>query len=474
MKGVDFRPFALLLFTCLVTLSVAAQTPDPLIGFDFDEGSGESVMDLSGQHTGTFGFAANPDALVTLTDESPSGAAGDKSAFFNGTSSVLFGQDTDNPFLDVVDGPITSEAWVNVVDYPVANVDIYRYGSSYKFGFSNGNLLFTHFGIADYFSEAAIEPGAWHHVAAVWDAGSSITYYVDGVEMGVVETTNASRAIQNNDLIIGGSTGGSFFHGSIDRLRVHHAVLTPDQLDSDPANPKPPLDTTLLDYDFNEMPAVNQASHPLDMVSYEEITVAQSKPEWTSDGPSGMAGDNALYFNGVASRITVPDPDDSFQLDLDLVFTLQAYVKYNELPYSRCIIFSYGVPGEGGYSFSVTNDPRKVFVTTYGILDADNDSSIPDDGRWHHIAVVHDEPAGEFRFYVDGEVSATLPYTGGLNFALERNALYVGVEGNPNNNNPINPFKGYIDRIRIHNAVLTPDEFDMVDVPAPVKDWALF
>lgn len=466
----DFRKVVLAAAACLIALPSFAQAPDPLVGFDFDEGSGESVMDLSGQYEGVFGITPNPDAVVELVDDTPSGAAGDTAAFFNGTE-VLIGSTGSQPFLDLVSSPVTIEAWIKSTDLTETFQDFFRYGSSLKFGISSGNLIFTHLAIADYPSGVPVIVDEWHHVAAVFEPEVGTTFYMDGEEAAFVATTNFPRALQNNAFIMGGAGGSSFYFGYMDRFRIHNAVLTPDELDSVADSPKAAMGSTLLSYEFNELPMANDAAEDLTLTPQEQTILESSFPEWVA-GPTGEPGDFALYFNGENARVSVQDPDDALQLDLDLLFTLEAYVKYNDLPQGRSIIFSYGIPGTGGYSFSVTNDPRKVFVTTYGILDADNVSEIPNDDAWHHIAVVHDPDAAELRFYVDGELGDTLEYSGGVNFALDRNALYIGVEGFPGSNAAVLPYKGYIDRVRLHISVLTPDQFSIVEV-ADVSDWSI-
>ncbi|MBZ0255798.1 LamG domain-containing protein [bacterium] len=466
----NFRKVALAAAACLIALPSFAQAPDPLIGFDFDEGSGSVVTDMSGQFEGTFGVTPNPDAVVEISDDAPSGAAGDTAGFFSG-SEVLIGSTDAQPFLDLVSSPSTIEVWIKPTDITAQYIDIFRFGSTLKMGITNGNLIFTHLGVADYPSNLPVEPDVWHHVAAVFEPEVGITFYVDGEEASFVASTNYPRELQNNSFVLGGAGSGDFYTGYMDRYRIHTAALTAEELDSVADSPKAPLESTIVSYEFNEFPLTNDAPEDLTLVAQEQLILESSYPEWV-EGPTGQDGDYALYFNGENSRVVIPDTEDYFQLDLDLLFSLEAYVKYEDQPNSRAIIFSYGVPGVGGYSFSVTTDPRKVFVTTYGILDADNESEIPDDGGWHHIAVVHDPDNAELRFYVDGELGDTLEYSSGVNFSLERNALYVGVEGSPGSNASVLPYKGYIDRIRIHTAVLTPDQFSIIEV-ADVSDWSI-
>ena len=52
-----------------------------------------------------------------------------------------------------------------------------------------------------------------------------------------------------------------------------------------------------------------------------------------------------------------------------------------------------------------TPNDRTVFITTLGIADVPSAAAIPDDGAWHHIAVIH-EAGLELRFYIDGALGS--------------------------------------------------------------------
>lgn len=65
-------------------------------------------------------------------------------------------------------------------------------------------------------------------------------------------------------------------------------------------------------------------------------------------------------------------------------------------------------------SASLTQD-RRAFVATLGILDQSSTAFIPNDSKWHHVAVVH-EFQKEFCFFVNGTLGATVPYTRGVIF----------------------------------------------------------
>ena len=175
-------------------------------------------------------------------------------------------------------------------------------------------------------------------------------------------------------------------------------------------------------------------------------------PSTSTDSPSGAAGDLSLAFDGTSGAFY---SDDSGMLNFDDEdFTLQAWVKFDTFTApAKTIIASYGLPG--GYSFWVTTE-RKVGATTYGILDFFSEAVIPDDGGWHHVAVVH-ENGVEARFYVDGALGDTIAYTSGTNTTSD-NTLYIGYERA--SGDALNPFIGLIDRVLITGAALAPGDLD--------------
>ena len=106
------------------------------------------------------------------------------------------------------------------------------------------------------------------------------------------------------------------------------------------------------------------------------------------------------------------------------------------------------------------NTDRTVFITTLAIADVSSQAAIPDDGAWHHIAVVH-ENGKELRFYVDGVLGDTVAYTGGMYFSRTQKLFSLGSEWNG-----ALPFTGSLDRLKITSGMLTPAQLDYQKVPA--------
>jgi hypothetical protein len=120
-------------------------------------------------------------------------------------------------------------------------------------------------------------------------------------------------------------------------------------------------------------------------------------------------------------------------------------------------------------SASVFRD-RTAFVTTLGIVDQSSKAGIPNDGAWHHVAIVH-EFRREFRFYVDGFLAANVPYTHGVVFdpAKTRQSFTLGAEWDGHLQ-----YVGLLDRFRYSKGVLVREQMDFLPVPTitplPVND----
>jgi autotransporter-associated beta strand protein len=175
-------------------------------------------------------------------------------------------------------------------------------------------------------------------------------------------------------------------------------------------------------------------------------------PTWSTSSPSGHTGDDSLSFNG-SKKITVPDPKqiigpNPFNDD----YTLQAWVKLpvNYAPTQRAIMFQY--ERKPGFAFSI-NTNRTLHTTTFKIKDIASSATVPNDGAWHHVAVVHTDGVN-MQFYIDGALSATVAYTNGAGYRTT-GEITIGAASEG-----ANWFTGNLDRIRFDNRALTPAELD--------------
>ena len=436
------------------------QAASALADFQFNEGpNSTTVSSKVNGLIGTLGRAKDPANDPVITPDSPSGQAGDTSVSLNGTGFLVV-DDSTNSVLAVQTNAFTIEVWAKVDLASTATFSgLAGYGSSYKLGFMNGELIFTLFRVVDIHSGFYVPPGEWHHLAAAWQPGVGVTFYYDGVATAVAET-NSFVPPSNNLLGIGAEQLDNAFMGSLDRFRIHKAFLTESQLDSVAATPKAPLGSTVVAYNFNDtaLPCQSAVSPARPAISSEDYFSAVSRPSFSTDTPSGASGDYSLNFTA-GTYVLVPDANNVIALDAaNPNFTLEAWLKFGALPQPRSVLFGYNGPG-GAFSFSLTVD-RHLFVTTYGIADTSSKAVIPDDGIWHHVAVVH-ENGKELRFYVDGVLGDTVAYTGGLLVGVRTDTtLVIGAEPGL-----YNPYAGLMDRVRITSAALNPDQLDYLAIP---------
>ncbi len=441
--------------------------PMPLLDFAFDEGSGTNTVDAANGLVGILGVGMGVDSgnvPMTVTNN-PAGAANDRALSLNAGNatrqSALLVNDQIAPILAfATNAPFTIEAWVNrEADDARTYEGLAAYGRSHKFGLNNGQLQFTLYGIVDINSGLVLPTGEWHHVAAVWTPGTGVEFFYDGTSLTNIAETRVPRAYQNNVLTIGAENIGATamantFQGLIDRFRIHSAALTADQLDAVAATPAAVLGSTVVAYNFN------QATHPYpSQGTVARPAVPNSAPAWTNDTPSGQEGDSALSF-APGTQVIVADPNSRVQLDPAYPdFTMQAWLNFQGNPATRQVFYFNNGPG-GALSFSVFTN-RTLFVTTLGILDRDSNAKVPDDGAWHHVAVVH-ENGKEFRFYVDGLLADTKAYTSGVNFTRTNQVFYLGSEPTFGLQ-----YTGKLDRMKVTQGALTPDEFDYPALPTP-------
>lgn len=180
-------------------------------------------------------------------------------------------------------------------------------------------------------------------------------------------------------------------------------------------------------------------------------------PAWSTNSPTGQSGDFSLYFDGT-KRVSLIDTNQIIGTNgLNDDYTLQAWVKLpvNYSPPQRAILFQY--ERRPGFSFSI-NTNRTLHTTTFKIKDISSTATLPNDGQWHHVAVVHTDGVN-VKFYIDATLAATVAYTNGAGYRVD-SKITIGSDADG-----ANPFTGYLDRISYDKRALVPSEFDFPAVP---------
>ena len=229
-------------FTCVVlmcglfSVSLAAQT-GPVAAYGFNEGSGTSVSDQSGNGlTGTLQGAAWTAA----------GKYGNALSF-NGTSSYV---DLGNPTQLRLTGSMTWSAWVYAVANPPDDGHILSKSNGAGWAFKTSPDTGPHtFGVAvsaskssttQRYSRTVRALNTWYFVAGVYNAtAQTLDIYVNGVlDNGTLRGTVPSSQFNSSvNVNIGRRTGGYYFNGIIDELLIYNRALSAAEIVADMNTP---------------------------------------------------------------------------------------------------------------------------------------------------------------------------------------------------------------------------------------------
>ena len=218
----------------------ASADPAALVAaYGFDEGSGTTVTDASGN--GNNGTVANGTW-------STAGKFGDALSF-NGTSTVVTVPNSAS--LQLSSG-MTLEAWVDPTTVSSAWRDvIYKANDNFYMEATSTNASLSDAGLiaggsyADAFGTSKLTANTWAFLTETYD-GSTLRFYVNGTQVASTAHTGAISTSTNPLQIGGDSIYGQFFAGLIDNVRIYNAALTAAQIQTDETtsvNPQGP-DTT--------------------------------------------------------------------------------------------------------------------------------------------------------------------------------------------------------------------------------------
>jgi endonuclease/exonuclease/phosphatase family metal-dependent hydrolase len=206
--------------------------------------------------------------------------------------------------------------------------------------------------------------------------------------------------------------------------------------------------TTAVYLPFNE----GSGTKTTDAIAGLVGTFGTNGPAWSTNSVTGFAGDYSLYFDGT-KQLTVNDPNQLIGTNgINGDYTLQAWVQLplNYAPAQRAVLFQY--ERRPGFSFSI-NTNRTLHTTAFRIKDIASSATIPNDGKWHHVAIVHTDGVN-MKFYIDANLAATVAYTNGPGMRTDT-TLTIGAAAEGTN-----WFTGYLDRIRFDQRALPPEQFD--------------
>jgi hypothetical protein len=210
----------------LLTSPVKAADPDLAAYWKFDEGSGTTAFDSSGNGNNGV-FVGDPQWVA--------GKFGG-ALEFNGDDYVNCG---NGPSLQIQD-EITITFWFKVQAFSNTwEAFLAKSDGAYRASRSGGTGNATHMGASGtsvgggngYFDGTIIVTGGqWHHYAATYD-GTAGKIYIDGV-LDVTSPGTGRINLTSSDLYIGENSGatGRLLHGIMDEVRIYSRALTETEI----------------------------------------------------------------------------------------------------------------------------------------------------------------------------------------------------------------------------------------------------
>ena len=218
-------------YTPDTTTSTLGTVAGLVAAYGFDEGTGTTVTDLSGNGN---------NGTVSNTTWATAGKFG-KALTFNGSSSRV--TIPDSASLHLTTG-MTLEAWVNPSSVSSAWKDVIYKGGTDNYlleGTTNhssvpgGGATINGADIIT-FGTAPLATSTWTHLAETYD-GSTLSFYVNGVQVAT-QAVAGSILTSATPLQIGSdSTFGQYFAGTIDEVRVYNVALNQAQIQADMGTP---------------------------------------------------------------------------------------------------------------------------------------------------------------------------------------------------------------------------------------------
>jgi len=224
MKGKDI--FCLISAFFVISLvgstAVNAQSSAGLIfAMTFDEGSGSTVHDLSGN--------GNHGSVMGTTDW----GAGKHNGGFSFDGATYITVPNAEP-LSSLTHPMSVGLWINPDELGGWRSIVEMDGpAGWKIGLNNGTdaVVWTTYFVKDFAAATPVEVDRWTHIAATWD-GAEALIYVDGVldatvpGGGVIDVSD----VPSLDLGYRSSSSASWYEGAVDEAFVFDRLIDENEL----------------------------------------------------------------------------------------------------------------------------------------------------------------------------------------------------------------------------------------------------
>jgi hypothetical protein len=249
----SFQNYSYLGFNQAVNFTEAPHQSLPydisLVGYwNMNEGSGTVAHDLSGNgNNGTI----NGATWVA-------GKFGDALSF-NGTLADYV--KVNNSLSLQVTGDLTLSCWVYFNTLATKQALIFKeLNAEYELSLdaATGNLEFDHQGISVFSPSSSVQSGVWLHIVAVRSISAmTVTFYVNGVQVGTPQAFTTLPTASSNPLYIGQENGYDPLNGTIDDVRIYNRALNTSEVTTLYAMDQNPDPVSFPNYYNYQDPATN-------------------------------------------------------------------------------------------------------------------------------------------------------------------------------------------------------------------------
>lgn len=425
----------------------SGQDPSPVGEWKFDEGTGTTAQDTSGN--GNDGTLENGPMWKM-------GKVG-KALRFDGTNDYV---EIDNVGSYIRGGNLsTTSIWVKTTepngtffgqDEHVSNPD------GVKFKFVDGTICARVMG-SFVCSAETFHDGGWHHTTLVRTATNSTSFYVDGKYIGTSGSggnhNDGGSAIKIGADFEGDDPGYNFFNGAVDHVKIYPYARTPAQIAWDYNRGKPvahwKMDEceggTIHDSSGNGLHGTWSGSGG----SQTSVGNCQSSGTAWGNGVDGKFG-SSLSFDGTDDYVGVGDIDIDGQ-----EFSISAWISIDEAQSDyQCFISD----SWNKWFFSTTpNETNLGFKTRDSEANQRNTANYTlSPGTWYHVVGIA-KGGGEdsfVRLYIDGELYAS--NTGDWTYG-DSGSVYVGAKHSGDDF-----WNGRVDELNIYNYTLSDQQIKLL------------
>ncbi|MFW0837851.1 MAG: DUF2341 domain-containing protein [Candidatus Komeilibacteria bacterium] len=404
----------------------------PIAYWDFEEGSGSTAYDKSGN-----GY--NGSIVGAAYDLGKNGWGLD----FNGTSDYVSTGFTGS-FADM-----TQEFWIylpsdfdNTVRNEVIGVDWTAGDRATHFAIGWDSTANTHWNTGNDWTNIPNDnlKTGWNHVALVMDSSSSkkIVYFNGAVALS---NSNYSAINISTDLQIGylRDYAGSYLEYPLDEMKIFNYARTPAQIAYDYNGGKP---IGWWKFDDGEGITANDASGN---GNNGTLTNMDPATDWLESSNCQFNG--CLDFDGTDDRIII---NESSVLKLTKAVSIAVWVKPSAMGVNHWGLVSQGDAFGESYSLYIrynTNNMIRMVINNNGSTAGNLDI-----GQWNHIVGTFDVTDG-IKLYKNGELITTTAYSSDIVPVAE--GLYIGWQSGLSGSDY---FQGNMDDVRIYNYALTADQ----------------